>query len=44
MVLTDKQFGQWCDRLMLSEQTREIVAKVRSSEPVRKVKGTTRVL
>ena len=42
MVLTDKQFEKWCVRLKLSEQTREIVAKVRTSEPVRKVKGTAR--
>jgi len=42
MVLTDKEFRQWCDRLKLPEQTREILTKVRTSEPVKKVKGTAR--
>jgi hypothetical protein len=30
------------DRLKLSEQTRQIVEKIRNSEPVRKVKGSGR--
>ena len=42
MVLTDEKFKKWCDRLKLPELTREIVTKVRTSEPVRKVKGTAR--
>ena len=42
MVLTNKQYQKWCDRLKLPKQTKEIVSKVRTSEPVRKVKGTAR--
>ena len=42
MVLSEEKFEKWCDRLELQEQTREIVVKVRTSEPVRKVKGTAR--
>ncbi len=41
-MLTDRQFRDYCDRLKLSEQTREILQKIRTSEPVRKVKGTAR--
>ena len=41
-MLTDREFEKWRDRLKLPEQTREIVAKIRTSEPVRKVQGTAR--
>ena len=41
-MLTDEQFRQWCDHLKLPEQTRQVVDKIRQSEPVRKVKGGAR--
>ncbi len=44
MVLTEEQFEKCCDLLKLSEQTREIVAKILTYEPVRKVQGTARNL
>lgn len=41
-MLSDEQFRHWCDRLKLPEQTEQIVLNTRTSEPVRKVKGTAR--
>ena len=41
-MLNDIEFNQWCDRLKLSDRTRETVEKIRTSEPVRKVKGNAR--
>ena len=41
-MLSNKQFEEWCDRLKLPAQTREIASKIRTSEPVRKVQGNAR--
>jgi putative transposase len=41
-MLSESEFNQWCDRLNLSEECRQIVNKIRTSEPVRKVKGSGR--
>jgi transposase InsO family protein len=41
-MLCDSDFNQWCARLELSEETRQLINKIRTSEPVRKVKGSGR--
>ena len=41
-MLSENDFQQWTNRLKLSEQARQIVEKIRTSEPVRKVKGSGR--
>ena len=41
-MLCDSEFNQWCARLDLSEETRQLINKIRTSEPVRKVKGSGR--
>lgn len=41
-MLSDNEFNQWCDRLELSFESRQIVNKIRTSDPVRKVKGSGR--
>lgn len=41
-MLSESEFNQWCDRLNLSEECRQIITKIRTSEPVRKVKGSGR--
>ena len=41
-MLTEQEFEEWCDRLKLLAQTREIASKIRTSEPVRKVQGNAR--
>ena len=41
-MLSENDFQQWANHLKLSEQARQIVEKIRTSEPVRKVKGSGR--
>ena len=41
-MLSKSEFNQWCARLDLSEECRQIVNKIRTSEPVRKAKGSGR--
>jgi putative transposase len=36
-MLTEKQFQQWCLRFGLSAHTRELLARLRASPPVRRV-------
>jgi putative transposase len=38
-MLTTEEFRIWCQRLQLSKETEEIITAIRSSPPVRKVKG-----
>jgi len=38
-MLTTEEFRVWCQRLQLSKETEEIITAIRSSPPVRKVKG-----
>lgn len=38
-MLTDREFVEYCDRLGFSSRTREIVSKIRRSDPSRKVDG-----
>jgi putative transposase len=38
-MLTDDEFQQWCQRLQISPETQAIIARIRSSPPVRKVRG-----
>ncbi|WP_190985256.1 DDE-type integrase/transposase/recombinase [Coleofasciculus sp. FACHB-SPT36] len=41
-MLSDGEFQAWCDRLQLSQQQRDWVNQIRTSPPVRKVKGSSR--
>lgn len=36
-MLTNEEFNAWCERLRLSEPARELVSRIRSSPPVRRV-------
>jgi putative transposase len=38
-MLTDAAFEQWCHQLALSEQARQLIARIRSSPPSRLVQG-----
>jgi len=38
-MLSDEAFTQWCQRLALSEQTRTIITRIRTSPPSRRVQG-----
>ena len=38
-MLTDEEFQQWCQRLQISRETEAIIRRIRSSPPVRKVRG-----
>lgn len=38
-MLNDKKFLQWCYRIKLQEDARDLIMKIRSSEPVRLVNG-----
>ena len=38
-MLTPEEFRAWCQRLCLSKETEEIITSIRSSPPVRKVRG-----
>ncbi|MBA2394458.1 MAG: DDE-type integrase/transposase/recombinase [Ktedonobacteraceae bacterium] len=38
-MLTDEEFQMWCQRLQLSPETEAIITRIRSSPPVRKVRG-----
>lgn len=38
-MLTTEEFRAWCQRLQISKETEAIIAKIRESPPVRKVRG-----
>ncbi len=38
-MLTDEEFQQWCQRLQISPETEARIRRIRSSPPVRKVRG-----
>ena len=38
-MLTTEAFHAWCQRLQFSHETEELIASIRSSHPVRKVRG-----
>lgn len=38
-MLTTEEFRAWCQRLQISPETETIIARIRSSPPVRKVRG-----
>ncbi len=38
-MLTTEEFHAWCQRLQLPKETEELIASIRSSPPVRKVRG-----
>jgi putative transposase len=38
-MLTTEEFHAWCQRLHLPKETEELIASIRSSPPVRKVRG-----
>ena len=38
-MLTDEEFQQWCQRLQISRETEARISRIRSSPPVRKVRG-----
>jgi putative transposase len=39
-MLTTEEFRVWCQRLQLSRETEEMISAIRSSPPVRKVRGS----
>ena len=41
-MLSDAEFQAWCDRLQLSQQQRDLINQIRTSPPVRKVRGSAR--
>lgn len=41
-MLSDREFGNWCQSLHLSEATKAVVQQIRSGEPVRRVGGGRR--
>ncbi len=38
-MLTDEEFRPWCQRLQLTSETEALIATIRESPPVRKVRG-----
>jgi putative transposase len=38
-MMTDEEFHLWCQRLQLSKETEAFITRIRSSPPVRKVRG-----
>jgi putative transposase len=38
-MMTDEEFKLWCQRLQLSKEMETFIARIRSSPPVRKVRG-----
>jgi putative transposase len=38
-MLTAEEFRAWCERLQISKETEAIITRIRSSPPVRKVRG-----
>lgn len=39
-MLTDEEYLFWCEKLQLSEQTRDLVGQIRSSDPHRRVRSS----
>ena len=37
-MLTTEEFQRWCHQLQLSKEVQELIATIRCSEPVRKVR------
>jgi putative transposase len=38
-MLTEEEFQQWCQRLQIAPETEARIRRIRSSPPVRKVRG-----
>lgn len=40
-MLNTQEFDEWCRRLNLPEVARNVISQIRSTEPVRQVKGNS---